>query len=74
MDDRTLIEHITDLVSQEQRLQQDPHHDPAALRQLEVTLDQLWDLLRQRRAKEEFGLSPNEAGSRDSETVERYLQ
>jgi hypothetical protein len=74
VDDRTLIDHITELVTAEQRLQEDPNHDPAALRQLEVTLDQLWDLLRQRRGREEFGLNPNEAESRDPETVERYLQ
>ena len=74
MDDRTLIDRINELVTEEQRLQEDPHHDKAALRQLEVTLDQLWDLLRQRRGREEFGLNPNEAESRDPETVERYLQ
>ena len=74
MDDRTLIDRINELVAEEQRLQEDPHHDKAALRQLEVTLDQMWDLLRQRRGREEFGLNPNEAESRDPETVERYLQ
>ena len=74
MDDRTLIEHITELVAEEQRLQEEPHHDAEALRRVELTLDQLWDLLRQRRGREEFGLNPDEAETRDPETVERYIQ
>ncbi len=74
MDDRTLIERITDLVAEEQRLQEEPHHDKEALREIELTLDQLWDLLRQRRGREEFGLNPDEAETRDPETVERYIQ
>jgi hypothetical protein len=74
VDDRTLIEHITELVAQEQRLQEEPHHDAEALRQVELTLDQLWDLLRQRRGREEFGLNPDQAETRDPNTVERYIQ
>jgi Protein of unknown function (DUF2630) len=74
VDDRTLIEHITDLVAEEQRLLEEPHHDAEALRQIELTLDQLWDLLRQRRGREEFGLNPDEAETRDPNTVERYIQ
>lgn len=41
---------------------------------VEVLLDQLWDLLRQRRARREMGLNPDEASMRDEETVENYLQ
>jgi hypothetical protein len=41
---------------------------------VEVLLDQLWDLLRQRRARREMGLDPEEASMRDEETVENYLQ
>ena len=74
MDDRTLIERITQLVAEEQRLQEEPNHDPNALREVEVTLDQLWDLLRQRRGREEFGLNPDAATARDPNTVERYIQ
>jgi uncharacterized protein DUF2630 len=74
VDDRTLIEHITELVAEEQRLLEEPHHDNEALRQVELTLDQLWDLLRQRRGREEFGLNPDEAETRDPNTVERYIQ
>jgi len=74
MDDRELIERITQLVAQEQKLQQQTEHDPAQLQALEVTLDQLWDLLRQRRSREEFGQDPEAAEERDPNTVERYMQ
>ena len=39
-----------------------------------MTLDQLWDLLRQRRSQEEFGKDPSEVHERDPKTVEGYLQ
>ena len=74
MDDRDLIERITKLVAQEQALQESPDHDPAQLREIEVTLDQLWDLLRQRRSQEEFGRDPGAAQPRDPKTVEGYIQ
>ena len=74
MDDRELIERITNLVAKEQSLQQQPDHDPDQLREVEITLDQLWDLLRQRRSREEFGQDPATAQPRDPNTVERYMQ
>ena len=74
MDDRELIDRITHLVAEEQRMQQSTEHDPAQLRELEVTLDQLWDLLRQRRSQEEFGRDPGDAQPRDPGTVEGYIQ
>jgi len=46
----------------------------ARLHELEVRLDQYWDLLRQRRARREFGLNPDEAQLRDPNTVEHYQQ
>ncbi len=46
--------------------------DRARLRQLGVTPDQCWDLLRQRRAKRAAGLDPDEAQLRDEKTVEGY--
>jgi hypothetical protein len=39
-----------------------------------VTLDQCWDLLRQRRARREFGLDPDGASARAADTVENYKQ
>jgi uncharacterized protein DUF2630 len=41
---------------------------------ISVQLDRLWDLLRQRRAREEFGQDPSVAHERSAETVEKYLQ
>ncbi|HWM74205.1 MAG TPA: DUF2630 family protein, partial [Nocardioides sp.] len=38
----------------------------------EEQLDQCWDLLRQRRAKREFGEPESDAEVRSTETVERY--
>jgi predicted nuclease with TOPRIM domain len=42
------------------------------LRRVEVELDQCWDLLRQRRARREFGENPDEAQVRDARVVEGY--
>jgi Protein of unknown function (DUF2630) len=44
------------------------------LEELQVRLDQCWDLLRQRRARREFGQEPSEAHVRDESTVEGYRQ
>lgn len=45
----------------------------ARLDRVGVTLDQCWDLLRQRRARRSAGLDPDGAEVRDAATVERYL-
>jgi hypothetical protein len=74
MDDAALIQRINQLVAEEETLQESPNHDVDRLRNLEVTLDQCWDLLRQRRARREFGLDPDGASPRDSATVENYEQ
>jgi hypothetical protein len=44
------------------------------LEAVEVSLDQCWDLLRQRRALREAGRDPGAARVRDTEVVERYEQ
>jgi hypothetical protein len=79
-DDKTLFHRIDELVAEEHELRtkhaagqiadQDEH---ARLRALEVELDQCWDLLRQRRAKREFGENPDDAQARPAGTVEGYL-
>ena len=61
MNDQNVLKHINDLVAEEQRL-----------RDVEVQLDQCWDLLRQRRARREFGRNPDDADVRDAGTVEGY--
>lgn len=43
------------------------------MQQLEVELDQAWDLLRQRAALRTAGLDPSLAAERDPSTVEGYL-
>ncbi|WP_026530041.1 DUF2630 family protein [Haematomicrobium sanguinis] len=42
------------------------------LREVETQLDQCWDLLRQRRARAEFGQDPNDAKVRPASEVENY--
>ena len=42
------------------------------IRHIAQELDQCWDLLRQRRAKREFGEDPDTARPRDVDTVEKY--
>ena len=48
--------------------------DRARLGRLQVELDRCWDLLRQRRARREFGEDPEAAQTRSERTVEGYLQ
>jgi hypothetical protein len=48
--------------------------DRRRLQQLRVSLDQCWDLLRQRRALRDAGRDPNAAEVRRPEVVERYQQ
>jgi hypothetical protein len=48
--------------------------DKDRLRDVQVELDRCWDLLRQRRAREEFDQDPDDAQVRDAGTVEGYLQ
>jgi Protein of unknown function (DUF2630) len=48
--------------------------DRARLQELKVSLDQCWDLLRQRRALREAGLDPDTAAARSPDVVEGYQQ
>ena len=48
--------------------------DRQRLAALRVSLDQCWDLLRQRRARRNAGQSPEGAELRSPEVVERYEQ
>ncbi|WP_028999833.1 DUF2630 family protein [Azohydromonas australica] len=77
MDDKSILQHITDLVEEENRLRADtqaPDQNRTRIEELEVQLDQCWDLLRQRRARREFGQNPDDAQVRDKDTVEKYIQ
>ena len=44
------------------------------MKAIEVSLDQCWDLLRQRRARRDAHLNPDEAQVRPAEIVEHYQQ
>ena len=48
--------------------------DRQRLEALKVSLDQCWDMLRQRRALREAGRDPDAAHLREPEVVERYEQ
>lgn len=81
MNERSILSHIDELVGEEHQLRS--RHDSGdgltdaerqRMQQLEVELDQAWDLLRQRRAKAEFGDDPDNATERDAAEVETYLQ
>lgn len=80
MDDSNILKRIGDLVGEEHAIleregsgapQPDDH---GRLRDVQVTLDQCWDLLRQRRAFRESGMDPRQAHTRDARTVEHYEQ
>ncbi|NYD41019.1 DUF2630 family protein [Nocardioides panaciterrulae] len=80
-DDPDLRHRIHDLVEEEHRLREtlargeiSATEEHQRLRRLEVELDQCWDLLRQRRARREFGQDPNAAEVRPEGTVEGYLE
>ena len=81
MDDKEILSHIDDLIATEHDLRTkvaDGQLSSAAereqLRSVEEALDQCWDLLRQRRARREFGESPEEAQARPAGEVEGYMQ
>jgi hypothetical protein len=73
MDDRKVMEHIEQLVREEHELiNAGGPEKTARLKDVTEQLDQCWDLLRQRRAKREFGEDPDTAKVRDKGTVEGY--
>lgn len=73
MNDQSILKHINQLVDEEQHLRSTAATDDGQrLREVEHQLDQCWDLLRQRRARREFGQNPDGAQVRDAGTVEGY--
>ena len=74
MRDDELIGRIQALVDEEHELRSTDSVDAERLAHLEESLDQCWDLLRQRRARKEFGEAPDDAHARDIGTVEGYQQ
>ncbi len=77
MDDTEIRGRIEELGEEEHRLRDGGEHteeERARLRQIEEDRDQLWDLLRQRDAKRQYGEDPDEARPRPEPQVENYLQ
>ncbi|HEY5195744.1 MAG TPA: DUF2630 family protein [Solirubrobacteraceae bacterium] len=78
MDDRTIHRQIEDLVAEEEGLLHTEHglasSEHERLKAVQIELDRYWDLLRQRRARREAGLNPDDASIRDAGTVEGYQQ
>jgi hypothetical protein len=80
MDDQAIVRRIGELAAEEQSLEEAhvgeglSDTELARKRELEVTLDQLWDVVRQRRAKRHAGQDPDAATERPAGTVEGYLQ
>ena len=80
MNDKSILERITELSDEELQLEEqlsaDSHSDESRQRlsTIEVELDQCWDLLRQRRARRSAGQNPDDAEVRPATVVEHYLQ
>ena len=80
MEDQDVIERINQLAHEEHTLfekesqGQASEADRERMKRLEVTLDQCWDLLHQRRARRAAGLDPDQATVRDEQTVEGYVE
>ncbi|NJC70389.1 DUF2630 family protein [Planosporangium thailandense] len=81
MDEKMILGHIHELIDEEHRLRSrvqsgelSSDEEQARLRQVEKSLDQLWDLLRRRRTAPERDEDPNAVAPRPVEEVEEYLQ
>ena len=78
--DNAALSRINELVAEEKALREQLQHGEISeseenkrLRQLEIELDQCWDLLRQRRALRQTGGDPRDAAVRPADEVEGYL-
>jgi Protein of unknown function (DUF2630) len=81
MDDSDILARIREMVDTEHQLRRQMQENPSQinngaerLHDLEESLDQCWDLLRQRRAHREFAQDPDESQPRPRQQVEGYLQ
>jgi len=81
MDDKQIMANIGELIETEHKLREQlaagelsGPEEREQLRSAEIALDQCWDLLRQRRARREFGESPDGAAARPVSEVEGYQQ
>jgi hypothetical protein len=81
MNDKEILGHIDELIKTEHELRAkvadgslSGTEERAQLRSVEEALDQCWDLLRQRRARREFGEDPGDSTARPATEVEGYMQ
>ena len=81
MNDKEIMAHIDELIETEHRLRKQlaageltSVQEREQLHSAEEALDQCWDLLRQRRARREFGENPDDAALRPVSEVEGYQQ
>jgi hypothetical protein len=81
MDDKEILGNIDELIRTEHELRAkvsagelSSNEERERLRSVEESLDQCWDLLRQRRARREAGEDPGQATARSTTNVESYLQ
>jgi len=78
--DAEVLSHIDQLAREEHELWDKEsrgdatEEDRLRLKRIQVTLDQCWDYLNQRRALRDAHRSPEEAKVRDADTVERYVR
>lgn len=78
-EDKDVIDRIEQLAAEEHELFGKESRGDAStrererLKEIQVQLDQCYDLLRQRRARRSAGLDPDEAVVRDETTVEGYI-
>ena len=79
MGDEDIITRINDLAHEEHQLFEKESEGKAStrererLKEIEVQLDQCWDLLHQRRARRSAGMDPDQAAVRPETTVEGYV-
>jgi hypothetical protein len=79
MADEDVITRINDLAHEEHQLFEKESEGKAStrererLKEIEVQLDQCWDLLHQRRARRSAGLDPDQATVQPETTVEGYV-
>lgn len=79
-DDRRVLNTIDELAEEERQLRDGAEgraltdDERQRLTGIEERRDQAWDLLRQRRAREEFGEDPSQVRERPTDEVEGYLQ
>jgi hypothetical protein len=80
MSDNDILHRISQLVDEEHHLERDHMGAPISnetrdrLQEVQVQLDQCWDLLRQRQARRSVSANPDDAAVRPESVVENYRQ